>query len=431
MSEQISFDAATAAVSDAGVKQNVDAATAAVINATIEASKDAFSVSELNSFIKQLFDAQSWLENVCVRGEISNYKLYPSGHAYFSVKDAESSLKCVMFKGAAQGLKFKPSNGMQVLVVGRVGVYPRDGAYQLYATRLTPDGAGDLHMAFEQLKTKLAAEGLFDSARKKPLPPFPERIAVITSSAGAAVRDIIRILGQRYPLAKVNIIPTRVQGADAPPEIAAALDFANEQAVADVIIVGRGGGSLEDLWAFNDERVAYAIARSVIPVISAVGHEPDVTIADFVADVRASTPSNAAELAVPDRNELFAYLQGANAQLARSLLRSTDNVKMRLKHLAGVRVLTSPLAYIETRRETLDRVTERLANALQGGVHSRGLHLSRLAAGLDAMSPLKVLSRGYAIATKGGKAVKAAADVVRGDKLNVRLGLGEIDCEVL
>ena len=259
-----------------------------------------YGVSELNNRIKDIIDSDRELAGVLVRGELSNYKIYPSGHHYFTMKDAEGALRCVMFKSSAIKLRFRPENGMKVIAFGRVSVFPRDGAYQLYCTELTPDGIGDLHVAFEQLKEKLSLEGLFDKSHKKLLPRYPQKIAVITSSAGAAVKDIIRVLGKRYPVAKVIVLPVRVQGVEAPAEIVGALKYANKYKIADLIIVGRGGGSIEDLWAFNDERVARAIYASEIPVISAVGHEPDVTIADFVADLRAATPSNGAELAVPD-----------------------------------------------------------------------------------------------------------------------------------
>ncbi|MBR2583780.1 MAG: exodeoxyribonuclease VII large subunit, partial [Oscillospiraceae bacterium] len=268
----------------------------------------ALTVTQLNQIIKDLIEGQPLLSHVCVRGELSNYKIYPSGHHYFTLKDSESSLRCVMFKSSASKLRFRPESGMSVTVWGRVSVYPRDGAYQLYCTQLMPEGTGDLQVAFEQLKAKLQAEGLFEESHKKPLPPFPGRIAIITSSAGAAVHDMIRILSRRWPMTKVLLLPVRVQGVEAPPEIAGAIRYANEFEVADLIITGRGGGSIEDLWAFNDERVARAIYDSRIPVISAVGHEPDVTISDYVADRRASTPSNAAEIAVPDRREIAELL---------------------------------------------------------------------------------------------------------------------------
>ena len=253
-----------------------------------------YGVTELNNRIKALLDSDAELTAVFVRGELSNYKIYPSGHHYFTLKDQEGTLRAVMFRREASKLRFKPENGMKVIAFGRVTVFPRDGQYQLYCAELSPDGIGELHIAFEQLRDKLYKEGLFDKDRKKPLPKYPERIAVITSPAGAAVRDIIRVLGKRYPCAKVIVLPVRVQGAEAPPEIVGAIRYANKYKVADLIITGRGGGSIEDLWAFNDERVARAIFESEIPVISAVGHEPDVTIADYVEDLRAATHSNAA-----------------------------------------------------------------------------------------------------------------------------------------
>ena len=268
--------------------------------------QNILSVSELNGYIKFLFDRDEHLTSLAVRGEISNYKIYPSGHHYFTLKDEGGALRCVMFKNSALRLRFRPENGMKVIAAGRVSVFPRDGAYQLYCDSLTPDGVGDLYVAFEQLKQKLQAEGLFDPAHKKKLPPYPKTIAIVTSGAGAAVMDMLRILNRRYPLVKVKLLPVRVQGAEASAEIAGAIRYANRYRVADLIITGRGGGSIEDLWAFNDERVARAIYDSELPVISAVGHEPDVTISDFVADVRAATPSNAAELAVPDQMELRA-----------------------------------------------------------------------------------------------------------------------------
>ena len=275
-----------------------------------------FAVSEVNQYIKSLLDGTPVLQEIYIRGEISNYKVYPSGHHYFTLKDPEGALRCVMFKGQAVRLRFRPENGMKVIASGRITVFPRDGAYQLYCSGLSADGIGDLHVAFEQLKEKLYREGLFDPAHKKPLPPFPQRIAIITSSAGAAVHDMIRVIRRRYPLVKIILLPVRVQGAEAPPEIVGALRYANRWKIGDLIITGRGGGSIEDLWAFNDERVARAIYDSDIPVISAVGHEPDVTIADYVADVRAATPSHAGEIAVPDQEELRSALAAARVRLA-------------------------------------------------------------------------------------------------------------------
>ena len=266
--------------------------------------RQIISVGQINEYIKGRLDSDPALRNIAIRGELSNYKIYPSGHHYFTIKDGTGAMKCVMFKSSAQRLRFRPENGMQVIAMGSVTVYVRDGVYQLYCTGLILDGVGDLYAAFEQLKSKLAAQGLFDPAHKKPLPRYPGTIGIVTSAAGAAVHDMLRILRKRYPLTRVKLLPVRVQGAEAPAEIAGAIYYANQHKLADLLIVGRGGGSMEDLGCFNDEMGARAIYDSNIPVISAVGHEPDVTISDFVADLRAATPSNAAELAVPDRDAL-------------------------------------------------------------------------------------------------------------------------------
>jgi exodeoxyribonuclease VII large subunit len=388
-------------------------------------------VAELNGYIKALIDSDEALADVCVRGELSNYKIYPSGHHYFTLKDKESSLRCVFFKNSSLKLRFKPENGMEVLALGRISVFPRDGAYQLYVSELARSGAGDLHAAFERLKAKLEAEGLFDAGAKKPLPKYPARIAVITSPAGAAVRDIIRVLGARWPLSAVRILPVRVQGEEAPAELVKAINYANKYRVADVIITGRGGGSIEDLWAFNDEQVARAIFASEIPVISAVGHEPDVTIADYVADVRAATPSNAAELAVPDIAEVSQMLAGLRRRASSSCTRAFDAARARLDNLAGRRCLTDPMSYIDDKRMLLDMTRERLASAASGGLHAGRERFARAAAALDALSPLKVLGRGYAIVRTGsGALVKSASDVSLGDELSVRLERDEIKCKV-
>ena len=389
------------------------------------------SVTELNNRIKNLLDADPMLAELCVRGELSNYKIYPSGHHYFTLKDSESSLSCVMFKGSASKLRFRPENGMGVLVFGRISVYPRDGKYQLYCTALQPEGAGDLQLAFEQLKARLSAEGLFDRAHKKALPPFPEKIAIITSPAGAAVHDMIRILGHRWPMTKVVLLPVRVQGVEAPPEIAGAIRYANEFHVADLIITGRGGGSIEDLWAFNDERVARAIYASEIPVISAVGHEPDVTIADYVADRRASTPSNAAEIAVPDRHEMRETLDGYEIRSRQAMRKKLSDLSQRLESYAGKRVLTDPRVYIDNRRIELDRMRDRLGAAAERGLAADRQRFVKLGAALDAMSPLRVLRRGYSLAEDGeGRTVKSAAALRRGDRLRLRFAEGAADCTV-
>ena len=305
-------------------------------------AQQVLSITELNEYIKGRLEADPLLTQVAVRGEISNYKLYPSGHHYFTLKDEGAALKCVMFKGNALRLRFRPENGMKIIAMGRVSVFPRDGAYQLYCTAMAMDGIGDLHAAFEQLKKKLAAQGLFDPAHKQPLPKYPGTIGIITSSAGAAVHDMIRILRKRYPLSNVRLLPVRVQGVEAPGEIAAAIAYANRYCLADLLIVGRGGGSIEDLWAFNDEIVAHAIYNSQIPTISAVGHEPDVTISDYVADLRAATPSNAAELAVPDQEALRQTLDTMSSTMAVSLNRQLKSAQQHLSALSQSPALKSP-----------------------------------------------------------------------------------------
>lgn len=393
--------------------------------------QEALTVSELNARIKGLIESDPVLGSVCVRGELSNYKVYPSGHHYFTLKDAESSLRCVMFRFAASKLRFRPESGMGVTVWGRVSVYPRDGAYQLYCEDIMPEGAGDLQVAFEQLKEKLQREGLFDPAHKKPIPRYPERIAVITSSAGAAVHDIIRVLRKRWPVAKVILLPVRVQGGEAPPEIVGAIRYANRYKVADVIITGRGGGSIEDLWAFNDERVARAIYESELPVISAVGHEPDVTIADYVADLRAATPSNAAELAAPDMSELREAIMSARARLDQAVERSIRERRKRLEELGSRRVMRSPTGFIDQRRLELDSIRLRLDSAATRKLGRERQQFAALAAKLDALSPLKVLGRGYSIALDSeGRAVKEAGQLRPGDRLSLRLAKGEADCLV-
>ena len=390
-----------------------------------------FSVSELNQMVKELLDHFPLLNHVYVRGEISNYKLYPSGHHYFTLKDAEGALRCVLFRGNAASLRFRPENGKKVVALGRVSVFPRDGAYQLYVSELIADGAGDLNAAFEALKAKLEAEGLFDSACKKPLPVYPERIAVITSPAGAAVHDMIRILRTRYPLAKVLLLPVRVQGAEAPAEIAGALRYANRWKIADVIITGRGGGSLEDLWAFNDERVARAIFASEIPVISAVGHEPDVTISDYVADVRCSTPSNAAERAVPDMRELLQSFSEDESRMRASLLKTVMRRRERLGELASRRVMRTADGFLQDKRQSLDLLQAELLHAAEKNIANARERYVCKAASLDALSPLKVLGRGFGIVRKGdGTLLRDAENVAVGDTVDVTLARGGLCCRV-
>ena len=390
-----------------------------------------FSVSEANNFIKSLLDAVPQLQTIFVRGEISNYKCYPSGHHYFTLKDEGSALRCVMFRGMAAKLRFRPENGMKVVAFGRIGVFPRDGGYQLYCSDLSVQGVGDLHVAFEQLKEALGKEGLFDPAHKKPLPKYPRRIAIITSSAGAAVHDMLRILKARWPMSEVVLLPVRVQGAEAPAEIAGALRYANKWKVADLIITGRGGGSIEDLWAFNDERVARAIYASDLPVISAVGHEPDVTISDFVADARASTPSNAAEIAVPEQKELRRRLDTLSARMEQSAQKRVKALRERYEALARSRVLRDPMAFIDDKRLLLDYTQRKLSTLAQAQTAQRAQRFASLAASLDALSPLKVLGRGYAVARdENGTILRAAEEASVGEKIEVLLGQGSLMCTV-
>ena len=353
-------------------------------------------VSQVNEYIKNLMDGDELLAGLCIRGELSNYKIYPSGHHYFTLKDAGGALRCVMFRSSAARLRFRPENGMKVLAMGRITVFPRDGAYQLYCSDLTP-----------------------------------HRIAIITSGAGAAIMDMLRILGKRYPLSKVVILPVRVQGAEAPAEIAGAIRYANKYQVADVIITGRGGGSMEDLWAFNDERVARAIFASEIPVVSAVGHEPDVTISDFVADVRAATPSNAAELVAPDQNDLRAYLLSAQTRMAQAMQKRLKLDRKTLDGLKNRRVLQSPINYVNEKRLLLDHSAQRLGAAAQRNLAGQKQRFIHLTAKLDALSPLKVLARGYSVVlTPDGRVVQRAAQVQIGEQVDIKLHQGSLTASV-
>lgn len=389
-----------------------------------------YSVSQVNGYLKELVDGDPLLRGLLVRGEVSNYKCYPSGHHYFSLKDEQGSIRCVMFRGDAARLRFKPVNGLSVIAYGRVSVYPRDGQYQLYCTQLMEDGRGALDRAFEELKKKLEAQGLFDPAKKQPLPAYPGRIALVTSPAGAAVRDMIRILRQRWPLTEVLVVPVRVQGEGAAEEIAAAIHQVNNRDDIDLIITGRGGGSREDLWAFNEEPVAWAIALSNIPVISAVGHEPDVTISDYVADLRASTPSNAAELAVPDQQQERQRLEGLTLRLRQAMEVQLDRDRKELTRLEQSRVLRNPVAVVDDQRMRLDSAQRRLAMALERTLRRGRVELAGLAGRVDAMSPLKVLSRGYAIAKAEGRAVTTVEQVQPGQAMDVLVADGVYHCRV-
>lgn len=395
-------------------------------------ARQVLTITQLNEYIRSRMDADPFLGGIAVRGEISNYKLYPSGHHYFTLKDEGAALKCVMFKSSAQRLRFRPENGMRIIAMGKVSVYPRDGVYQLSCTALAMDGIGDLYAAFEQLKGKLAKEGLFDPSHKKPLPQYPGTIGIITSSAGAAVHDMLRILRKRYPLTNVRLLPVRVQGAEAPGEIAAAIRYANHYKLADLLIVGRGGGSIEDLWAFNDERVAFAIYESAIPVISAVGHEPDVTISDYVADLRAATPSNAAELAVPDQQALRQTLDSFSNVMANALGRQIKASRQHLKVLSESQSLKSPTGYLEQRRKNLQLLRNRMISAQNASLARNKQRYIANISKLDAMSPLKVLTRGYSMAqTEDGTLLRSVSQVELGQRISVSLSDGRISATVM
>lgn len=391
-----------------------------------------YSITQINAYIQGRMNEDSMLAQVAVRGEISNYKLYPSGHHYFTLKDEQSALKCVMFKGNARSLRFRPASGMKVIALGRISVYPRDGQYQLYVSSMAMDGIGDLYAAFEALKKKLSQQGLFDPAKKKPIPKYPQTIGIVTSSAGAAVHDILRILRRRYPLCSVRLLPVRVQGAEAPEEIVSAIRYANAHDLADLLIVGRGGGSIEDLWAFNDERVAYAIYESHIPIISAVGHEPDVTIADYVADLRAATPSNGAELAVPDREALAQNLDAFSAAMTGALNRQLRLASQRLEGLAASPALRSPTGYLDRREKDLGLLKEKLLAAQNRELSKAQQKYVANVAKLDAMSPLKVLSRGYAMAQKEtGELIRSVKQTTTGESIVVSLADGKLNASIL
>ena len=372
------------------------------------------------------------LTPVYVSGEISNFvNHYKSGHLYFSLKDENALVKAVMFRTYAARLAFRPEGGMKVIVRAKASVYEKDGTFQLYVEDMQPDGVGALQIAYEQLKKRLQEEGLFDAARKKALPPFPTRIGVITSPTGAAVRDILNVLARRYPLAQVVFLPVLVQGEGAPPQLVAALERMNREKAADVLIIGRGGGSLEELWAFNDERVCRAVAASEIPVISAVGHETDFTLCDFAADLRAPTPSAAAELAVPDAAELFLSLRQTQVQLTVLMRSRLEKVRTELQILHRQKALSSPTYYVEQMAMQLDLLTRSFEHSAKTALQDAHAQLSALAAKLDALSPLKVLSRGYAMArTDGGRLVTSVTDICKGDTLYMDMCDGTLVCMV-
>ncbi|HAL63823.1 MAG TPA: exodeoxyribonuclease VII large subunit [Clostridiales bacterium] len=385
------------------------------------------TVSQLNSYMKRLVEAQQTLGDIWIKGEISNFKEHYSGHLYITLKDDGGVLKAVMFKSAAQTLTFRPEDGMKVLARGRIGVYEQSGTYQLYINEMTPDGVGELYIAYEKLKKRLAEEGLFDDSAKKPIPKYPEKIGVVTATTGAAVRDIINVITRRYPYCEIIIYPSLVQGAGAKENIVEAIEYFNKHNLCDTLIVGRGGGSIEDLWAFNEEEVARAIYASKIPIISAVGHETDFTIADFVADLRAPTPSAAAEIAVPSQLELSAAITGMQGRLKTAQINYIKRLKLSLDNLKP----KSPQNLIDDMRQKCDNLMHQAEKSYRLTEAAKRKIMSELCAKLDAMSPLAVLKRGYAIAEDGqGGIIKEVKNLKTGEIFKLTLSDGSCKCEV-
>ncbi len=389
------------------------------------------TVTELNRYLKRMIDCDPLLGRITVKGELSNCKLHYSGHLYFALKDETAVVRGVMFKSQVSLLNFNPESGQKAIISGRISVYERDGQYQLYADDMQPDGIGALYLAYEQLKQKLEQEGLFDEQRKKPIPPFPRRIGVITSPTGAAIRDIINVLSRRYRLADVYLYPVLVQGAEAPNDLIQALHYFHTTGWADVLIMGRGGGSIEDLWAFNDEGVARAIAECRIPVISAVGHETDFTIADFAADLRAPTPSAAAELAVPSTVELEERFASCSLRLYQAYMTGIDRRKKALEAITNRRIFTNPAEQIETRQLDLDQLTQRLCRETKQYHTLKKEQLSTLVEKLQALSPLSVLSRGYtAVTDQNGTLLSKIDQLTAGQEISLKMKDGTADCTV-
>lgn len=385
------------------------------------------TVSQLNQFTKMLFDGNEFLSDVFVKGEISNFVNHRTGHFYFSLKDENAALKAVMFRTSAAKLAFLPENGMKVIVHGRVSVFERDGVYQLYADDIQPDGIGSLYYAYEQLKKKLEGEGLFDAANKKSLPRFPRRVGIVTSPTGAAIRDMTNIIGRRFPLSEMVLYPSLVQGPSAAAQLASGVRYFNEKGSVDVIIIGRGGGSIEDLWAFNDENLARVIYESEIPVISAVGHESDFTICDFVADVRASTPSAAAELAVPESADVFAALENIKRRLSLAALALISERKKSLALLSSSPYLKSPQSFLDTKRIILSQLLDKLDSSVSRTVALKQAEYKEKTAALGALNPLAVLSRGYGVSyTEDGKLIRSVKEVSAGDKIKNELSDGVV-----
>lgn len=391
----------------------------------------AMTVRELTMYVKRLIEKDQRLAALWVSGEISNFKLHTSGHAYFTLKDETCQIRCVMFRSAAQRLRFRPDSGMQVLILGNVSVFDRDGVYQLYCEQMEPAGVGALHLQYEQLKQRLSAEGLFDAALKRPLPRLPRKVGLVTAPTGAAVRDMITVSRRRFPGVHLVLAPALVQGEEAPSSLIRALTLLARVPGIDVIIIGRGGGSLEDLWAFNSEELARAIRACPVPVVSAVGHETDFTIADFAADLRAPTPSAAAELAVPARTELLGQIDSLRVRLLTAARRLVERKRLRLRAMAERPVLRRPEGRLLQDRQRLDELVRRLGQAAGKRLERLRLRLGALAGRLDALSPLAVLSRGYAIARdEEGRVIKRAASAAPGQRLDILLHEGSLRCRV-
>ena len=395
-----------------------------------ERSDAVMTVSDLNNFIKSMFDNNRLLNSVHVKGEISNFVNHRSGHFYFSLKDQECQIKAVMFRSAAMKQKFLPENGMKVTVYGSVSVYPRDGVYQMYVTSMQPDGIGALYLAYEQLKARLEAEGLFSSIHKKPLPQFPSKIGVITSPTGAAVRDIINVLGRRYPLAMVYLYPALVQGEGAARTLIDGIDYFDKSKLVDTIIIGRGGGSIEDLWEFNNEELARRIFECTIPVISAVGHETDFTICDFVADMRAPTPSAAAELAVPDVRELSMGTALLSDRADRALLRMVEKAKDRLAMLSSGKALSDFSSLLTAKGDKVNELFRNARASYEATLAAKKMRFVSNVGKLEGMNPLAVLSRGYSVAQKDGQTLSSVSTVESGDLITVRMSDGSLYAEV-
>ena len=391
---------------------------------------NTLTVTQLNLYIKNTMEADFLLSNVWVKGEISNFKLHSSGHIYLTLKDETGVLKSVMFRAYASRLNFVPENGMKVLAHGRISVYERDGQYQLYIDGMQPDGTGALYLAYEQMKKRLEEEGLFDQSLKKTIPKYPGKIAVITSPTGAAVRDIINVLSRRYKLADITLYPVLVQGEGASNQIAKAIEYVNAKTESDVIIVGRGGGSIEDLWAFNEEITARAIFNSIVPVISAVGHETDFTISDFVADLRAPTPSAAAELATPSTEEVLQLIENYKTRLNISVRAELNNKRNRVEYLKKRISVNSILNLYNQKRIYIDSLTKQAENTVKLKLSKCRNELSSYAAKMEAMSPLSVLARGYGVIEYNDKTVKSVNDLSAGDIIDIKLVDGNINAQV-